>query len=625
MRAGIAGLLTGRGAPVERSDLDQLSSWLALRGARSSVHVTRPDERVGLVQRADDDADVGAVVFEGSGCLAVCDGHLHNVEELRRKLRARGHPLQVDDTPNRVLAAGYREWGAELPELLDGTFALCCVDLDERRLLLARDRLGLKPLFVAGPAFFAGESTPRVAFASELRALACLPQAKRELSATGAARFLALHHVPEPSTLWEHALQLPAGGLLEIALDDERDVPSRGRLRRYWEPGFAALADARLSARRIALRDALDDAAAAAVEGHDEVGVLLTGGLDSSLVAALATRHAPAVHTFGLAFRNPLLDESVHARRVARHLGTTHHEQVVSADGLRDSLPYVVAALDQPAVDPAAVTTLLVARLAKRHVSLALTGDGGDEAFLGHPGFVAERLRPRLLDRAPAGLRRSLGVLDPWVEPRAVVRQHARVTGVRRATVEKLLAGDLARSAFEPLERLEADAERLGARDTWDVLGFGALRASVAARVTPRLDLVASHADLALRAPLLDRRVVDVGLALRGREKLRGLVTKVPLREAARGLLPDRTVERPTRHATPPVSSWLTRALRPLVEEVVLEGPALQTGVFDAAACRTLLADHLAGRPGRAGAVLALFFFAMWLGHYQDHPERNAA
>lgn len=618
------------------------------------------EERVGFAHRRlsilDHEGGAQPMTSEDGRVTVVFNGQIYNHAELRRALEDKGHRFRSDHSDTEVLVHGYREWGAGLCERLNGMFAFCVVDTSERTLLLARDPMGQKPLYVATRAFFDdsfGGPRPRLAFSSELSALASLPGARRDISPLAFARYLSFDFVPDPDCVYDGVFKVPPGCQLSLSLDDDSDV-SAAHCAPYWDLGFGRtqLPENEAERSRLLVRT-LDDAVKLRMVADVPVGMFLSGGIDSSLVAALAARHTDQLETFSVAFKERSFDESSHARKVAQHLGTQHHEELLDADAMRDVLPTIADHLAEPFADHSVVPTYLLSRFARSRVTVALGGDGGDELFLGYPTFLAERLRPPALDLGGALLERSAGMLLRaarrlpvshdnlsldfklrqallgLAEPRPLRRHQLFLTGMAPHLLSPLLAPDvreaLSQQAFEGLDLLEDQARAAGARDVWDVLTYGYAKTYMGAGVLQKVDRASMAVSLEVRAPMMDKRFVDLALSFRGRDKLKHLTTKAALKRAARGLIPDDIIDRPKKGFGMPVASWFAGPLRGLLEDVLSSSSVASDGLLDPKAVRKLLDEHTSRRQNHRKSLWALFMFTWWRTRVHGVEQRRAA
>lgn len=650
---GIAGLIQAPGDVVAAGTLVRMGNRLRHRGPDAGDIWQGPQElsHVGLSHRRlsilDHAGGQQPMASHESGVVVVFNGQIYNHRALRAELVALGHRFASDHSDTEVLVHGLRAWGASLCSRLSGMFAFAALDLRARTLLLARDRMGKKPLYVATPAFF-DDGRPRVAFASELTALERLPRARREIDVAALARFVGFDFVPDPDCIYRGAFKVLPGHALEVALDAPGSWSAlSARMTPFRTLAFdrATLPPSR-AARVELLRERIDRAVATRLQADVPVGVFLSGGIDSSLVASVAARHA-RIETFSIAFRERSFDESAWARSMAQHIGSSHHEQVLDEGTLLDLLPSLASHLSEPFGDHSIIPTHLLARFARERVTVALGGDGGDELFLGYPTFLVEALRPRLLDRLarPLSLGTALALraarhlpvshddfapdfklqrtLDGLAEPRPLRRHQLFLTGATDERLRALLTRE-ARARLDgadllaPLDAIEQAAWDSGARDAFDVLQVGYARTYLAAGVLQKVDRAAMAASLEVRAPLLDNDVVDLALALPSRDKLRRLRTKAILKGAARGLVPDAIIDRKKKGFGVPVASWLSGPLRPLVEELLAPAALRDDGLLEPGPVSQLVREHLERRANHRKVLWSLLMFQLWRRRGRD-------
>src|SRR2546430_11338410 len=449
------------------------------------------------------------------GVTLIFNGEAYDFAELREELRGRGHPFNTRSDTEVVLRA-YLEWGENFAERVHGMFALALWDSRARKLVLARDRLGKKPIYLH-------VSGQRCLFASELKALAAHGRAPRELDAEALVQYLACEYVPAPQSILRGVSKLPAA---HVAVFDARGL----RLRRYWEiPVSADRAPPDAAQQLVAL---LDLAVAKRLVADVPVGVFLSGGIDSTSIAALATRHKKPVQTFSIGFTEESFDESPWSELAARRLGTDHVSQKFSGQDCLDLIPAAAAQLDEPFADPSFLPTLLLSRFTRRHVKVALSGDGGDELFAGYDPFLAHRPGSAFA-RVPRSLR---GVLQMMVHrlpasPRNMsldfrLKQFLRgvdappslrhaswiasflpseIAGILHPELRALASADVAfRPALEDAARTRA---RPGSVD--EALRYYLTR-YLADDILVKADRASMAASLELRAPYLDTAVAAV-------------------------------------------------------------------------------------------------------------------
>jgi asparagine synthase (glutamine-hydrolysing) len=521
-----------------------------------------------------------------TGSRLIFNGEIYNFTELRYELEGRGCCFR-SRSDTEVLLAGYREWGEGVIERLRGMFAFALWDPARQTLLVARDRLGIKPLYYAAPA-------GRFVFASELRALLASGLVARELDVNGLDSFLKFGAVQEPATMVRGVRLLPAGCLL-------RWKEGAACVERYWDLPSASLplnGNPRARAERIeALQDELDSAVRMRLLSDVPLGIFLSGGLDSTVVAAIAARHSTRLKTFTVTFAEEEFAEGLKARQVARLLETEHHEITVSQGDLLGTLPAAVAAMDQPTVD--GINTYVVSRVTKQAgVTVALSGLGGDEQFAGYRSF---RLVPQMEwaeRRVPNWMRRAAGSTispflggssrgqkmalwlrgqDAFPHPFYVSRLIFSPTQIARMLrPERLLEiqFEVFAEEFDRQQRLIAKHDPVNRVACFELLVY--LRNTLL-RDTDSMSMAHS---LEVRVPLLDHRVTQQALLLPGRWKLEGRQRKSLLVAAAGRALPPAILRQAKRGFEFPWDQWLRGKLRSAVESALAEpGPVLESAV----------------------------------------------
>jgi asparagine synthase (glutamine-hydrolysing) len=616
---GICGIYEyAHARPADADVLEQMNATLVHRGPDGgAVHL---DGAVGLAARRLAIIDLAhgdqPMVTDDGMVVVVQNGEILNHRELRTSLEREGVRFRTEcDT--EVLLHLYRRHGPEFLERLRGMFAVALWDRERRRLLLARDRFGIKPLYY--------ELTDgRLAFASELKALVRQPSFSREVDAEALQSFLAFNSIPAPLSIYRAARKLPPGHWLSCS-------PSGVEIGRFARPAPAdESALRREPAEQLAeeLRERLAESVQAHLLADVPVGVLLSGGVDSSVLTALAASGGgERVSTFSIGFRERSFNELDLARQVARRYGTDHHELVVSPH-ISELLPEIVAAFDEPFADSSAVPTYLVSQLAAEHVKVVLCGEGGDELFGGYETYVADQLARRI---GPAAAR-----LGPLVE--RLPSSSARVSLDYRAR-RFARAG-----ALPPLERhhgwkeIFSDAQRsqLLAGDWRDGGGFDPLRpwrerfaetagAPLLARLqdvdlgvylpddllvkTDRMSMV--HG-LEARVPFLDPVVAELALSLPTSLKVRGLAKKRLLRRAATPLIPREIITARKRGFSIPAAAWLRGELHPFAREVLSPERVRAQGYFEPATVTALLDEHVARRQDHSRQLWGLMSFSLW-------------
>jgi asparagine synthase (glutamine-hydrolysing) len=564
------------------------------------------------LQVLDPELGYQPVQNEGGDVAAVFNGELYNFPELRAELAAGGHDVRGrGDTP--VIPHLYEEYGPSFVERLEGMFAIALWDAPRRRLVLARDRLGKKPLV------WTRLSDGTLAFASELKAFHGLPGFRMEPELAALDAYLALQYVPGTRTGVRDVHRLEPGSLLVVEDGSER-------LERYWEPrrdDEPAPDDEWLERVRTEVTAAVRKRLASDVP----LGALLSGGIDSAVVVALmAQASSEPVRTFTVGFSDERYDERRFARSVADRYATRHEEIVLEPDAAA-TLPRLAAAFDEPLGDEAALPLFLICEAARREVTVALVGDGGDESFAGYERYAAMRVAARvpipvaaaggrLLRALPGGHRerrstlfRAARFLEAASAPRTErygrlmevlsLSQRAELwTEAAKAEIGPLLSPGLMLSS--PTEAGVAGLQRL------DVATY------LPGDLLAKSDIASMAHSLELRSPLLDHRVLELGLSLPERLKQRGLEGKLALRRAFADDLPPLVAGRGKSGFGVPLAAWFRGELRPLAREVLLDERARARGLFQHEAVARLLHEHDGGRADHGHRLWTLVMLELW-------------
>lgn len=591
---------------------------LVHRGPDGAGHFSADGVAMGVRRLAVIDLERGdqPMFNEDGSVVTVFNGEIYNFRELRKELASAGHNFATQ-SDTEVIVHGYEQWGAGVFGRLNGMFAIALLDRRNRRLTLARDHAGIKPLYYA----WDGQ---RLVWGSEIKAVLAsgLVQPALDLDALG--EFLAWEYVPCPGTLFQGIRKLPPATCWR--LDLESGTVSEERYWRLPEPDpDAATSDAEWI-------DRLDWTLASAVRrqmvSDVPLGAFLSGGVDSSLLVAAMGRPK----TFSIGFEDPSYNELAQSQRVANHLGVDHVTEVIGGDSL-ELFSELLEALDDPIADSSIFPTYLLARLARRHVTVSLSGDGGDELFGGYETYTAWALEDRY--RAlPAPFRK--GLIEPLV-------RHLRPRQAKKGLVNKSIrfveglgkpdsvghakwrmylsaheAGELfTRAAAEGMTRpLDRHLECLYSEATTRPKLDQALRADFCSflpdDILVKLDRTSMAVSLEARVPYLDKEVVELAFRMPARLKIRDGQTKWILKNVAERYLPRETVHRPKEGFSAPLKQWLTGRFRTLMEDLLDERQIAQQGLFDAGRVRRLKREHLDGQRNNAHLLWSLMLFQGW-------------
>lgn len=554
------------------------------------------------------------------------NGELYGWPAMRAELAARGHRFRGTSDTEGLLHL-YEELGDGFLERLRGMFAFALYDRRRRRLVLARDRLGIKPLFYH-------DDGRRLLFASELKALLQDPSVGREVDHRSMADYLTYQYVPSPGSILSGVRKVPAGHYLVV---DQAGVT----VHRYWSLPVqrGETRDRGGDYYRDRLRELLEEAVRLRMVADVPLGAFLSGGIDSSAVVALMRRVSTGnIRTFSVGFNDAQHDELVHARRVAEHLGTEHTELVVRPNAL-ELLPRLVAQLDEPFADPSMIPTYYVSEAARQHVTVALSGDGGDETFAGYVTYAWAR-KYHLLDVVPYALRRMLGRPSRTSHRGNVLTRRLRRAGMSvvdrhldamtyfdRIGLDQILSAECRAElrGYDPLASARRHYQR--AQPLGELAALLHLDAStyMVDDVLTKVDRTSMLTSLEVRVPLLDHRLQEFAATIPFRYKLRGDVSKWVLRESVRDLLPAEILARGKQGFGVPLQAWLGAGFGRLARELLLDGRARRRGWFDAAAVGRLLAGDGVRAEDGVRQVWAMMCLELWAQTYLDQRGNNSS
>ncbi|HEX9636844.1 MAG TPA: asparagine synthase (glutamine-hydrolyzing) [Acidobacteriota bacterium] len=617
------GLLFDPERPFDPQRLERMVESLVHRGPDSSgIHRDGPAalgiRRLAIVDLVTGDQPLSN---EDGSVWVVLNGQIYNHLALRRELEAHGHHFKTR-ADTEVLVHGYEEWGLELPKRLHGMFAVAIWDAGRRRLLLARDRIGIKPLFLY-------QDAERLLFGSEIKAILAHGGLRLTPDPVAFDSLLSVEYIPAPRTPFREIRKLEPGHLL---VADAGGV----RTQRYWQVRYRADRRGDPVELLAKLRAAVEERLMSDVP----LGAFLSGGIDSGAVVGLmAGLIDQPVQTFSIGFDDPSYDELAHARRIARAFRTDHSERVIRPEAVA-LVERLLPHLDDPIADFSIFPTFLVSELARERVTVALSGDGGDELFAGYDTYLAERA-DRIARKLPAALHRlglsALAALPPTARKKGLFNRLRRFAeGARMDTSlghlrwmlfldaaqrAELYGGGLL-GAVDPAETLEPfrrHAEQSGAPDPITGALYIDLKTYLADDILVKVDRMSMAVSLEARVPFLDHRVVEYAASLELAAKLRGLSTKRLLRQALSGLLPPETLARGKQGFSIPMKNWLRGELKPMLLDTLSEARVRRRGWFAWPAVERLQREHLAGQADHAHRLWALLLVERWLERFGRH------
>ncbi|MDH4036235.1 MAG: asparagine synthase (glutamine-hydrolyzing) [Candidatus Krumholzibacteria bacterium] len=609
---GICGLL---------GDLDPQQAGACVKRMADSIRHRGPDDEgfhaaapafLGHRRLSIVDLSTGhqPIANEDGTVWTIFNGEIYNHAALRADLEQKGHRYRTR-TDTESIVHLYEEDGLSFPRKLNGMFAIALWDAPRQRLVLVRDRLGIKPLYYAE---LAGGA---LAFASEMKALLQCPGVDTTVDPVALDGYLALQYVPGPRTIYRGIHKLPAGHTL-VAESGEITIEP------YWtlEP---APAPRSFNRARDEFRALFDDAVRVRLMSDVPLGAFLSGGIDSGLVvAAMAKAMDRPVQTFSIGFETEgWYSELPYAARVAEHLKTDHKTLTVSALDMRSLLPVVAAQLDEPLADPAAVPTYLLSRFAREHVTVALTGEGADELFAGYNRYRFEAMRDKVV-WLPPGARRALRAVGKPVAGRRYARALDAATMDSAASfvfLRSVMPPELRGALLRPEIAAQLPPDHLEARVAAHFSGADGLNASLRADTLEwlpddllmKVDKMSMLASLEARVPFLDYRIVEQVSGFPAAWKHRGGRSKVLLKAAAEGVLPPDIINRRKHGFTPPIGVWMRGSLRGYMEENLLDPAALSAQWLESRVVSALAGRFLRGEDRFALPVWVLLCLEVWL------------
>ena len=549
----------------------------------------------------------------------VFNGEIYNYQDLRKIVLERGHKLTTT-TDTEVIVHLYEEFGIDCLQHLEGMFAFALWDSEKERMLIARDRMGEKPLHY-------GVFNGQLIFGSELKGILAHPHSKRELNVEAFQKYLAFEYVPAPLSIFNGIHKLLPAHYLTV---------ERGQIKTgcYWTPKISRekLTEQESSERLLEL---LETSTRLRLIADVPVGVFLSGGIDSSSIAALATKvSSERVKTFSIGFSDSSFDESVHAAAVAKHLGTEHHTATFSPDVARATLEELWEYLDEPIADASIVPTFFLSKMTRDMVKVALAGEGGDELFGGYPTYQAHKLagvwrqvphtiRTKVLEPAIRSLPVSMNNLSfdykakRFIESanQSPVDRHLRWMGALPLNEQmNLVRSDVMTLTTD--EQILPHALRNNGEGSHDDVVSQIMKVDMITYLPDDLlvksDRSSMAASLEVRLPFLAFPLVEFALSMPSSYKVRGMTTKYLLKKAVGPLLPDNISKRPKKGFGIPVAKWLRNEFKDLVDELLSESYIVKQGIFEWQYIRNLLAEHDSGRFDRRKQLWTLFMFQWW-------------
>lgn len=621
----MCGIVGYAGAPGDERLVKRMADRIVHRGPDGEGYFASDSVALGARRLSIIDlAGSNQPIFnEDRSIVTVFNGEIYNYKELRAHLQQKGHQLRTSGDTETIVHL-YEEYGEASVHLLRGMFGYAIWDGRRRRLVLARDRVGIKPLYYT-------EHEGRIVFASEIKSILAVPGIPRDLDLDALDAYLTFQYVPGPGTLLKGIRKLPAGHLL---------VWEDGKVRvdQYWDVVYDD--DPPPMSEQVAvaqLRAILEESVELHKVSDVEVAVLLSGGIDSTAVTALMTRSGQRTRSFTVGFEGGgTIGETSQARQVADHLGTEHHELRIGAE-IADALPLLAWYQDEPVADAAAVPTYFISKLAAQHVKVVLSGEGGDELLGGYPRYRWLHWSNSVLERpALAAVASSVGPSVAGVLPatvgdrlravsagRTLAERHVRWIAnmddaLKRRVMNRELAAANAGHA-SPAAHVDAWMALSGSAAPLSRLMYADFKTWLPDNLLTKMDRMSMAASLEGRVPLLDHKVIEFAAMLPYRLKLTGMQTKQLLRSAVRDLVGPELLQRPKTAFRVPLAAWLRGPLSAIFRDTFSSSAMRERGLFEPAALDALVrqAHETAARPP-VQAIWNLLWLELWCQQYVD-------
>jgi asparagine synthase (glutamine-hydrolysing) len=624
---GIVGIVRNDGKPVDEQLLSRMNDAIRHRGPDDDGFYVNGSAGLAMRRLAIIDLKSGAqpIHNQDRSSWIVFNGEIYNYLELREKLEKLGHTFYTNSDTEAIVHA-YDQYGTDCPKHLRGMFAFAIWNERTQELFLARDRVGKKPLLYA-------HVNGNLIFGSEFSALLLHPDISRDIQPEALDYYLSFMCIPAPLTAYRAIRKLEPGHWL-------RWRKGQIELQRYWQPDFTKKLDISEEEAGERTVEILRDAVRVRLMSEVPLGAFLSGGIDSSAVVALMSQESSEpVKTFSIGFDEQDFSEIHHARRIAQHVGADHHEFIVRPDAL-EVLPTLVEHYGEPYADSSAVPTYYVAKETRKHVTVALNGDGGDESFAGYkrylamglsekyrrvPSFLRESVIKQTVNRIPTSplkgsrVKSAKRLLDAVSLPR--VDRYTRWVSVFNEETKKPLYSDFFRE-----QTRAADATGLLGEWFKRANGIGILDAMLLTDqmtylpndLLVKVDIAAMAVSLEARSPFLDHHVIEFAASLPQNLKLRGLTTKYVLKKALRKLLPNENLNRSKMGFGVPVGHWFRGKMQPFLREVILSEKASRRGLFKPDGVRQLIELHSHGERDYSQQLWTLLMLELWFNRFID-------
>ena len=620
---GIAGKLTFKsGEKVSPELLESMCNSIAHRGPDDAGYYINGAIGLGHRRLSIIDLDSGhqPISNEDGTIWVVFNGEIYNYIELRDGLIARGHQFRTS-TDTEDIVHLYEEHGPEFVTVLRGMFAIALWDDNGKQLILARDRVGKKPLY------YAHIPEAGLIFGSEIKAILQDPDISRRLDTQALDAYVSLLYVPHALTMFDGIKKLPPAHVLICSQD-------KVVIKEYWDLIFQESAERNLSDYLEELEHVINEAVKIRLRSDVPLGAFLSGGIDSTyIVRAMSQQLSQPVVSCAVGFSEEEHNELPYARRVAKRLGCAHHEQIITPD-IEDLIPKLIRFFDEPFADSSAIPTYYVSQMARQHVTVALSGDGGDELFAGYSRHALQRLEARVRRLITPRGARALEHIHGYF-PNLPGRNTFRKLGMTpdrsyafkhcgflfNEDAKKNLYGDVLQKAcheFDVMAPFQSYYERCSAVDPLDKALYVDIKTYLPDDILVKVDRMSMAHALEVRAPFLDHKVLEFSATIPSSLKLRGRTTKYLLKQSLAGDVPPEVITRKKHGFTMPLAEWLRKDLREMVEECLFSPRAIQRGLFRTTSLRSLWCRHLSQQHDYSHQIWLLMMLELWHREYLD-------
>ena len=593
------------------------------RGPDDEGWITKGNYGIGMRRLSIIDLFTGRqpISNEDGSIWIVFNGEIYNHVELRDELIKKGHKFQTKCDTEAIVHA-YEEYGEECPKKLNGMFGFAILDLRKRILFLARDRLGIKPLYYY-------HDSRKFAFGSELKSILQVPNIPREVDLRALDLFLTFEYIPSPYSIFQGIRKLPPGHSLTLK-------DGRINIKEYWDLNFdeTEVPEGELCEQLLEL---FQDAVKIRLMSDVPLGAFLSGGIDSSAIVAMMSRVMDRpVKTFSIGFKEDTYNESHYAQQVADHFNTEHHVEIIEPNAL-ELTEKLVGFLDEPFGDFSIFPTYLVSKMARKHVTVSLSGDGGDELFAGYDTYIANKAG-RAYERLPGLLRSAMHPILNRIPP--TEKKKGLINRAKRFVEGMELPADLEHTRWMIFLQ-EAEKNKLYSNDVQDMLNgsdsfefirnyfnrvntsdplnrqlYVDIKSYLVDDILVKVDRMSMATSLETRVPFLDHRFVEFSATIPSRLKLQGKNTKYLLKKAMEDVLPPQILNRGKEGFSIPIKNWLKEDLKPLMLEVLDQQKIKREGFFNANYVEQLKKEHLSGKENHSHRLWSMMVFGIWQDLY---------